>query len=328
VSHTARNSKCTLAINAGFFNTHTAGCLGNIISNGKLIHNSNGIQNANFGIRSDGTIVVGYLSEDDVLEKDNPFVQLVSGVGWLIRDGRIYTNESKKAECADTEETGTIDRFFNVVSARSAIGHDKEGRVFIVTIDGKTDKEGVNLEELAQILKEHGAVNAINLDGGGSATFVVNGTVVNYPSDACGKDYSCERKVSTIVCVKDHLCDGCKCLEGNGKCIHGICKCRSTQGDKQTSNNSTVVDGRMLEAKHGHKKDATSIDKKEITTESRLHNQHNGSIWFLSITAVLACSLLMNIFLVVALRVSKKRKEKPWRQGDLRGLLDDDSDGI
>ena len=26
-------------------------------------------------------------------------------------------------------------------------------------------------------------MNAINLDGGGSATFVVNGTVVNYPSD-------------------------------------------------------------------------------------------------------------------------------------------------
>ena len=57
-------------------------------------------------------------------------------------------------------------------------------------------------------------------------------------------------------------------------------------------------------------------------------NFSNGSIWFLSITAVLACSLLMNIFLVVALRVSRKRKEKPWRQGDLRGLLDDDSDGI
>lgn len=41
----------------------------------------------------------------------------------------------------------------------------------------------VNLLELAQIMKDHGAVNAINLDGGGSATFAVNGTVVNYPSD-------------------------------------------------------------------------------------------------------------------------------------------------
>ena len=142
VSNTARDGKCTMAINAGFFNTHTAGCLGNIISNGKLIHDSNGIQNANFGIRRNGTIVTGYLSEDDVLESGNPFIQLVSGVGWLIRNGKIYINQSKKAECADTEETGTMDRFFNVVSARSAIGHDKEGRIIIVTVDGKTDKEG------------------------------------------------------------------------------------------------------------------------------------------------------------------------------------------
>lgn len=41
----------------------------------------------------------------------------------------------------------------------------------------------MNLLEFAKLLKSYGAVNAINLDGGGSATFVVNGTVVNYPSD-------------------------------------------------------------------------------------------------------------------------------------------------
>jgi len=36
---------------------------------------------------------------------------------------------------------------------------------------------------LADLLLKLGLVNAINLDGGGSATMVVNGTVVNYPSD-------------------------------------------------------------------------------------------------------------------------------------------------
>ena len=41
----------------------------------------------------------------------------------------------------------------------------------------------VNLLEFAKLLKSYGAVNAINLDGGGSATFVLNGTVINYPSD-------------------------------------------------------------------------------------------------------------------------------------------------
>ena len=33
------------------------------------------------------------------------------------------------------------------------------------------------------MMKDLGAVNAVNLDGGGSATMVVNNTVINYPSD-------------------------------------------------------------------------------------------------------------------------------------------------
>lgn len=41
----------------------------------------------------------------------------------------------------------------------------------------------INLYDLAPILLEYGFVNAINFDGGGSATYVINGTLVNYPSD-------------------------------------------------------------------------------------------------------------------------------------------------
>lgn len=41
----------------------------------------------------------------------------------------------------------------------------------------------VNLYEFASLLKDLGFFNAINLDGGGSATCVINGAVVNYPSD-------------------------------------------------------------------------------------------------------------------------------------------------
>ena len=42
----------------------------------------------------------------------------------------------------------------------------------------------VNLYEFASLLKELGLVNAINLDGGGSATTVVNDTLRSYPSDS------------------------------------------------------------------------------------------------------------------------------------------------
>ena len=41
----------------------------------------------------------------------------------------------------------------------------------------------MNLYDFGKFLQSHGLVNAINLDGGGSTTFVENGSVVNNPSD-------------------------------------------------------------------------------------------------------------------------------------------------
>ena len=35
-----------------------------------------------------------------------------------------------------------MDRFIDVVSARSAIGHDKDGNVLLMHVDGKTDARG------------------------------------------------------------------------------------------------------------------------------------------------------------------------------------------
>lgn len=49
-----------------------------------------------------------YLSEEEVLDTENPFVQLLSGVVWLIRNGSIYINESQAAECDETQETGGV----------------------------------------------------------------------------------------------------------------------------------------------------------------------------------------------------------------------------
>lgn len=48
-----------------------------------------------------------YLSEEEVLDKENPFVQLVSGVVWLLRSGEIYINESLHAECEASQKSGT-----------------------------------------------------------------------------------------------------------------------------------------------------------------------------------------------------------------------------
>ncbi|XP_056142572.1 N-acetylglucosamine-1-phosphodiester alpha-N-acetylglucosaminidase isoform X2 [Lampris incognitus] len=226
VEETAKAAGCLYAQNGGYFRTKNGQCLGNVVSNGHVVQNSGGVQNAQFGIRRDGTLVFGYLSEDDVLDKTNPFVQLVSGVVWLIRNGEVYVNQSLKAECSETQETGTFRHFVDVVSARTAVGHDAEGRLVLFHMDGQTEVRGMNLWEVAELLKKFGVVNAINLDGGGSSTYVINGSLASYPSDHCTPDsrWRCARRVSTVLCVHPRRCQPEDC-SGHGRCLDGRCEC-------------------------------------------------------------------------------------------------------
>lgn len=59
VEETAKLRKCLVAQNGGYFNMETGECLGNVVSDGKLVRDSGGLQNAQFGIRKDGSMVFG-----------------------------------------------------------------------------------------------------------------------------------------------------------------------------------------------------------------------------------------------------------------------------
>lgn len=59
VEETAAAAGCLYALNAGFFDTKTSECLGNVVSDGRMVRDSGGVQNAQFGIRKDGTLVFG-----------------------------------------------------------------------------------------------------------------------------------------------------------------------------------------------------------------------------------------------------------------------------
>jgi len=69
------------------------------------------------------------------------------------------------------------------VHPRSAAGRTADGALLIMVVDGRQDiSRGVYLEELAALMKEVGAVEALNLDGGGSSALVVNGQLLNRPT--------------------------------------------------------------------------------------------------------------------------------------------------
>lgn len=82
---------------------------------------------------------------------------------------------------------------------RSAIASMADGRVLLLVVDGRQPELsiGMTLDELARVLIELGAVEAINLDGGGSTTLVVKGRILNHPSDPTG-----ERPVSDAILVR------------------------------------------------------------------------------------------------------------------------------
>lgn len=93
---------------------------------------------------------------------------------------------------------------------RSTIGVTEEGKLVIVVCDGrgKRGSAGFTLSEMADKLISLGCVVGINLDGGGSSTFVgKDGTVLNMPSDTPGTELEGaeirERSIPTAIVIAE-----------------------------------------------------------------------------------------------------------------------------
>lgn len=95
---------------------------------------------------------------------------------------------------------------------RTAVGTTADGTLLMVVVDGRQSgySVGMTLRELAQLMSDLGAVEAVNLDGGGSSEMVVNGLVANRPSDGG------ERLVSSALVVLPGADTGQSDLSGSG----------------------------------------------------------------------------------------------------------------
>jgi phosphodiester glycosidase len=72
---------------------------------------------------------------------------------------------------------------------RTAVGFARDGTTLLVVVDGRQPpySDGMTLPELADLMRRMGALDALNLDGGGSSSLVVRGRVLNRPSDREGE---------------------------------------------------------------------------------------------------------------------------------------------
>jgi hypothetical protein len=69
--------------------------------------------------------------------------------------------------------------------ARTMIGVDSQGRIILATADGIAGvSEGLTLTEEAALMRSLGAVDAMNLDGGGSTQFASYGQILDDPSSS------------------------------------------------------------------------------------------------------------------------------------------------
>lgn len=126
------------------------------------------------------------------LNPDHGNLRTVVG-GWP----RIVRNGRSVAEWADVEE-GTFPRFSAIRHPRTGAGISRDGNtLYLLTVDGRRESDGgMSLIELAHFMIGLGAHDAMNFDGGGSTTMVIEGQVVNRPSDTTG-----ERPVGSAMLV-------------------------------------------------------------------------------------------------------------------------------
>lgn len=126
-----------------------------------------------------------------------PADSVVNGGPRLVTDGRVSI-EPRADGLIHPDDPSYFYGWGIRRNPRTMIGVDRRGRLLLVEVDGRyaAHSQGLSIPEAGELMRSLGAVQAMNLDGGGSSTMVAGGTLVNTPSDATG-----ERPVGDAVVV-------------------------------------------------------------------------------------------------------------------------------
>ena len=122
-----------------------------------------------------------------ITKKSSPPFQLwkmqtaVGGGPVLLQNGEI--------EITNEEELKFTGKAINDKHPRTAMGYTKDNKLIVLVIEGRNPgkAEGATLTQEAQIFKDLGCWEAINLDGGGSSCMLINGKETIKVSDISGQ---------------------------------------------------------------------------------------------------------------------------------------------
>jgi hypothetical protein len=117
----------------------------------------------------------------------------VGGGPVLVQNGEI--------SISNNEEMKFAGKAIDDKHPRSAMGYTKDNKLIFLAIEGRFPgkAEGATLTQTAQLLKDIGCIEALNLDGGGSSCLLINGKETITPSDKTG-----QRAVPAVFVVKRH----------------------------------------------------------------------------------------------------------------------------
>ena len=176
------NYNVIASINGDGYNMGTGEPGGLLIMDGREYHAIDG--GGFFGITKDGKAIIGSQSDYNKIYKDQ-LRDAIGGFGTtLIRDGEVVITATSN--------------YYTDRASRTAVGITKTGKVVFMVLDGRQEPIscGGSMIEIAHIMYEAGCIHAINLDGGGSTTYVakLEGadklSVVSKPSDGTARSVS------------------------------------------------------------------------------------------------------------------------------------------
>ncbi len=136
--------------------------------------------------------------------------QAISAGPRILKDGEFYQDSLKVFPDGEDFTLEHKENHYLKRHPRTAAGVTEDNRMLIlIVVDGRQSEFsiGITLEEMADLLKEFRAYQALDLDSGGSSTMVIKGKVVNHPSDKANADGTAgvERSVANSLLI---FCNG------------------------------------------------------------------------------------------------------------------------